>query len=448
MKSDALVTSLLLLALLVAASLLNGVAWKFAGRNVRPEHLAAVLAFAAFVVTQFLRRESVIRADVFSVLAVAWVGVNALSSWLYAPQPSTSAVHVFRLGLLALVLLMVANLPFRRAGHWLRGFQIWFSLGLLAVGYGLFVWILASYGDIWLTGAFQDPMIYGPSIKGTQLERNFYGILAGTLLCVACYSVLAERREHVVAPTGFLVAACVLAATCVIISLTRSAWLAVVTAGPLGYVLFDRRRLGRADRPLLQTVVALPVLVGTLFGAVQLLPAQARLAQPLPTAALPSAVVGERLSTFSDLGSDRTVNTRIQDAVWALRDWQASPVLGRGTGSFLQIHGVREGTEAWISNLVLHTMVDTGIVGLAIQMSLFALVAWRTWLAASATAERPLEIGLKAMTLGFLVMVIAYQFTDGTWLAAFWVHLGLMVNGIYCVREEQRRADLLQGRAP
>ena len=83
------------------------------------------------------------------------------------------------------------------------------------------------------------------------------------------------------------------------------------------------------------------------------------------------------------------------------------------------------GTEAWISNLVLHTLVDTGIIGLAIQMSLFALVAWRTWLAASGTAARPLEIGLKAMTLGFLVMVIAYQLTDGTWLAVFWVHLAL-----------------------
>ena len=75
------VTSLLLLALLVAASLLNSVVWPFAGRNLRPEHLAAVLAFAAFVVTQLLRRESVIRADMFSALAVAWVGVNALSSW-------------------------------------------------------------------------------------------------------------------------------------------------------------------------------------------------------------------------------------------------------------------------------------------------------------------------------------------------------------------------------
>jgi hypothetical protein len=42
--------------------------------------------------------------------------------------------------------------------------------------------------------------------------------------------------------------------------------------------------------------------------------------------------------------------------------------------------------------------------------------------------------------LGFLVMVIAYQITDGTWLAVFWIHMALMVNGVYCVREEHRPA--------
>ena len=81
-------------------------------------------------------------------------------------------------------------------------------------------------------------------------------------------------------------------------------------------------------------------------------------------------------------------------------------------------------------------MVDTGLVGLVIQLSLFGLVAGGAWRAATVTRDAALAVGLKALTLGWLVMMIAYQMTNGTWLAVFWIHLVLMVNGIYCVRAE------------
>ena len=229
-----------------------------------------------------------------------------------------------------------------------------------------------------------------------------------------------------------------------VVSLTRSAWLALVLATPMAYVLFDRRPLTRADRSLLQAGVGLPVVLGVFIAMMHILPApekavaQAAAAPGTPaalaqTSSAPPEAVANRLSTFGRLSSDFTLNTRLQDARWAVDDWLASPLLGRGTGSFVQIHGTRVGTEAWISNLVLHTLVDTGLVGLAIQALLFLLVARRAWHAACATTDPQFEIGLKALTLGFLVMAIAYQVTDGTWLAVFWIHLGLMVNGIYCV---------------
>jgi O-antigen ligase len=202
----------------------------------------------------------------------------------------------------------------------------------------------------------------------------------------------------------------------------------------MAYLLFDRRSFTQADRPLLKVGVALPVLLGTLIGVLQILPAPGE-SQVARTSAA-AVAVSDRLSTFTRLNSDFTVNTRVQDARWAVNDWLESPLLGRGTGSFKQIHGTRVGTEAWISNLVLHTLVDTGLVGLVIQLSLFGLVVWRAWQAASATRDPGLAIGLKAMTLGLLVIAIAYQVTDGTWLAVFWVHLGLVVNGIYCARAD------------
>jgi hypothetical protein len=229
----------------------------------------------------------------------------------------------------------------------------------------------------------------------------------------------------------------------VVLSLTRSAWIAVIVAAPAAWLLFDRRRAAAAGPALWQTAWALPAALMVLIGIFQWVPATPPPATAASRLAMQqrSSAVQARVASFGQLESDFTLNTRIQDAMWAIEDWRASPWLGRGTGGFLQIHGIRVGTEAWISNLILHTLVDTGLVGLVVQMSLFGLIAHRTWRAAAATSSEGLAAGLRALTLGFLVMAVGYQLTDGTWLAVFWIHLGLMLNGVYIV-------DSVRGRAP
>lgn len=453
-----------MLAILVVASLLNGLSLPLVGRHVRPEHVAAPIVFAALFALQGVRRRTAVRLDAFSALAIGWVAVNALSSWLYAPQPAESFVHVVRMALLVMTFLTVANLPFLGAAQWVGGFRLWLSLGLVELAYGVVTWLLARYGDIWLSGAYLEPAIAGINVAGTQMERNLFGILAGTLLSIAFYALLAqrERSRPRLASTWFLAGACALAGGAVVLSLTRSAWVAVVVGGPATYLVFDRRRLTQADRPLLQAIVALPVFLVVLIATMRMLPAPTtvrpesaaeattaapeRQTTPSPSAHdAPATAVDNRLSTFGRLTSDFTVRTRVQDAQWALSDWRSSPVLGHGTGSFLQIHGMRAGSEAWISNLVLHTLVDTGLVGLVIQLSLFVLVVRRAWRAAGVTREPQLAIALRAMTLGFLVMATAYQLTDGTWLAVIWIHLGLMVSGIYCVERTALQPDRLTG---
>lgn len=434
--------ALALLAVLTSAALLNGFALPVAGRNMRPEHAAAPVAFLALAVWQLARRTLVIRVDAVSILTVAWVAVNGVSSWLYAPQPSESLVHVVRMALLGVTLLTVANLPFRDSDDWAAAIRLWVGLGVLAIAYGCFAWLLAHYGAGGLPGVGREPFLSELSVRGTQLERNLYGILAATLLGVLVYALvtLPSRQGPWLASRGVLAAGCLIAAAALVLSLTRSAWLAVLGAGPLAYVLFDRRRLSHADRGLVRLTAIVPLLLGILVGVWQILPAPAADPSPksqgaspsakpqaLPTA--PASALSDRVSTFGRLQSDFTLNTRVQDARWAVDDWLASPWLGNGTGSFAQLHGTRKGTEAWISNLVLHTLVDTGVIGLAIQASLVGLVGWRAWRAGTRAREASLSTGLRALTVGLLIMLIAYQITDGTWMALFWIHLGLMVNG-------------------
>ena len=455
----------LIIGVLMLAALANGYIVPLAGRRARPEHIAGPIVFVLFVIYQLVRRERPVRIDGFAMLAAGWVAVNGVSSWLYAPQPLESLVHVVRMAILMAIFVTVANLPLRRATEWLGAMLWWLALGVTGLGYGLLSWLLAQYADVWLPGAFINPTLAGISIQGMQMERNLFGILAGTMLLVVVYAFVAQRRiqKAVIAPTAWLAGSVALAGIVTTLSLTRSAWLAVVAASPLAYVVFDRRRLRLADRPLLHCAVGLPVLMASLLALMQLLPAPpaaddsspagrkrpvVNLATGDATRSLgqtgndvlgASRAVNERLSTFADLGSDMTTSTRIQDAKWALASWMESPLLGHGTGAFGQIHGIRVGTEAWISNLILHTMVDTGLVGLAIQISLFALVAWRSWRLAQLTLDAGLAIGLKALTLALVGMLLAYQLTDGTWLAVFWIHLGLMVNGIYCIEDEPAR---------
>jgi hypothetical protein len=447
-----------LLAILAAAALLNDYYAPIGGRRARVEHLVAPLAFAIFAGWQVARRQRPLRVDVFAALALAWVAVNALSSVLYAPQLSESIVHVVRMGLLMAIFLTIANLPFQSASAWASGLRLWLALGVVELAYGLLIWLLAQLGDVWLPGAYLEPLVPGINIKGTQYERNLFGIFSGTLWFVATYIFLAQRapaRRAAVASSRFLGTASALAAVVTVLSLTRSAWLAVAVTGPVAWLLLDRRRWGAIDRPLRQATIGLPLVLVLLVGVMRLVPAPSETEHGQRTMVTGSprtgvggggargsaaaAPVDERLSTFGRLDSDFTTITRVQDAKWALADWQRSPLLGHGTGSFSQIHGMRAGTEAWISNLPLHTMVDTGIAGLAIQSTLIVLIGLRAWHASQKTAEPSLSVGLKAMTLGLILMLIAYQITDGSWLAIFWIHLALMANGIYRVNDELRR---------
>jgi hypothetical protein len=475
MRSDRRFLGTLILGLLVSAALANGVSVPFGRLNVRPEHITGPILFVMFVALQRLKGEPALRLDGFAVLALGWVLVNAISSWLYAPQWTESRVHVVRMSFLAATFLTVANLP-RQPYSWTNRVTLWLGLRIASVAWGVFEWFAARFMGIWLRGVGIEDAIAGISVFGLQIERNLYGIHAATLLAVAFYLLMARRTDSQLgwASSSRLAAACALSGFALVLSLTRSAWLAVVVAAPLTYLIFDRRPLSRGDRPLLHSVVGLPLVLVALGGLLWMLPSPS--AATLATGAVSGTAVdkakatrvyrpGEPLSPvvrrpadgtlISDTENevvpgiwdrmrslrqaDFTTLTRVQDAKWAVDDWLASPILGRGTGSFGQIHGIRKGTQAWLSNLVLHTMVDTGLVGLAIQISLLVLVAVRAWAAARRTTDLSLATGLRAMTLGLVVVVIAYQLTDGTWMALFWIHLGLMVNGVYCVREEQRR---------
>jgi len=139
--------------------------------------------------------------------------------------------------------------------------------------------------------------------------------------------------------------------------------------------------------------------------------------------------VQQRLTTLNPdtILNDGTVAERLDTYAKALDGIALHPWIGNGTGGFGQRYVYRSINEAaWVGNLELHLLYDTGLLGLLAFGGFLAATAWETLRAYRRTRDawgRGLLLGLSA---GLLVLLVAYQATEATWLAFTWVHLGLL----------------------
>jgi O-antigen ligase len=117
------------------------------------------------------------------------------------------------------------------------------------------------------------------------------------------------------------------------------------------------------------------------------------------------------------------------DLSQAISDWTLHPVVGWGPGTFKQMYGERWGTEAWIANQSARTLQETGIVGLAAIWGFFGSVMAIGFSALRRPLDRWSRGAVLGLLVGFIVLLIAFQATDGTWLAYIWLHAGLLVSG-------------------
>ena len=135
------------------------------------------------------------------------------------------------------------------------------------------------------------------------------------------------------------------------------------------------------------------------------------------------------MQTFTDLASDATFGARLQDYALAIKDWRRHPWLGWGPGTFFQLHGLIRYAPAWISNQIVRTLQETGIVGLVLFLGYMISV-----IVAAVKGSRRVRFPsdrarLMGLAVGWIALQIAYQATDGTWIAAPWVHAALLVSG-------------------
>ena len=133
----------------------------------------------------------------------------------------------------------------------------------------------------------------------------------------------------------------------------------------------------------------------------------------------------------------------------ALGEWQAHPLLGLGPGSFsYRLPGDTAPGPAWLPNLTLQALHDTGIVGLLAMLWLF--VAF--YVTTSAPLRRAPPGQARAVLAGLIAAVtallICFQLTPGFSLGYSWALLALAVAAARAVAGVAEGATRMPARPP
>ena len=315
---------------------------------------------------------------------------------------------------MVLIFILVDNLiPNRQQWWW--ALTIFLALGVAEAVFGSLARALFPFGinlGVQVAWFFTEPVPYGTFEEGNLFGSHIasWGILLLMLLLAAT-----TRRQKIWRLLGL-----VLLLIGLFLSLSRAAWLTFAVGATIAWIIY-RPNSWRQTNWLALLATAAPFVVVLVFAAALTLPS--------------SWPFVDRLQSFLNLQSDATFSARLSDWAMALQDWLQHPLTGWGPGSFYMIHGELRANPAWISNLGLRLLQETGLLGAAAFVTFvltLVLPAIKRVRQLTNLTDRAALLGL---TLSYIVLIgVAYQSTDGIWIAASWVHAGLIVAGVRVLR--------------
>ncbi len=388
------------LPILILATALNRYRFEFFGAGLRVEHfvfVGVVLAWALHARPTF-RQFHFSRAD---FLLLAYLVLALVSSLLYSPQLRES-LKFFGLMVFGVVLYWcVRALASTSARAFARGVWTLVAVAAAASLFGIIAWLAYPLGINLGVQIYALENFTTHSPFGTLFDSNTLGMyaMAGALLQVTLLLDARFARFRV-----WLMGGALIALVAVALSLTRVAWLGLGFGFFLILLSSPQRRwalaLGGA---------ALALVIVALIANSALAGGGGSLAEMSVARVLTSKSIVFRLDSY--------------ERAW--NDFLAHPFLGNGVNVFAQNYTSPSGTRDWISNFVLMTLHDTGILGLAI------LLAWLGWLAyetgcALKNSRGVTRTMLLALSIAYLALMLTYQATTVFWLGFNWVYLGML----------------------
>ncbi len=256
-------------------------------------------------------------------------------------------------------------------------------------------------------GVQADPYAGQFTAKGTFLEANLLGSFAA-MTAILATSLLVHTPGHSTRRRAGLFLCVGICATATYLSFTRAAWLGF-TVGGLAVLLLSRPPSGRAG---------IIVRGGLVLASAGVLLLASGLGAPL---------LDRVLSLFTD--STGTIAYRAAGYAQALSGIPQHFWIGLGTNSFGQhvLDPTQDYSRAYLGGLMIATLWDVGLVGLAFLLIAFATLA-RTLLRALASVDdlaRSQAVGLSA---AFICALVVYQSTNGFWFAYNWILIGLAAS--------------------
>jgi O-antigen ligase len=396
------------LPLMIAATALDRYRFDVAGAGLRVEHFVFLGIVLAWVLKMrpSAKQFHFTRAD---LLLVLFLGVTLLSSVWNAPLARES-LKFFGLMCYGVVLFWFVRAAGAHAHAFTRAVWALIVVGVSASAFGIFAWLVFPLGinlgvQTYSLGTFETFSAYG-----ILYDSNTLGMFAMAAALLQMTLLLDARfaQWRIALSAGVVVTLLAVA-----LSLTRTAWLGLAVGLFLIFVFSPRRRW-----VLVFGGAALALVVGALLANSVL------------------AGGGGALADFSvtRLLTAKSIFFRLDAYARAWQDFLANPLLGNGANTFAQKYTAPSGTRDWISNVVLMSLHDTGIVGMALLGGWLIWLGVATWRALKISSPR--RPFLLALAIAYAALLVCYQATSVFWLGWNWIYLGLLAAGQLAVTHQ------------
>ena len=396
------------LLVILIASVMPRLSLGVGGWNARPEHFAVGLIVGMFGIRWVLGERPKValsRADYYVLAYILW---NYVSSLLTSPDPRSTLRWALLNNVVILPYFLIRLLVRdERTLRWV--FKAFLGVGIVECAYGIICFVSRQvFGTSFGVEVGQYAAGFG-GVYGTHYEPNLLGSYAACTAFALLVVYFVMERKSAWALGGAIVAVCAM-----VVSLSRAALLSFGIVLILMAFLAVRRGLVRPKRVLL-----LAVGLG-LFG--------------MPIVLMTGQRLTERLTSFSGGGVQDDAETVARLVAWtvAVQDIWQHPLVGNGTASFQLLADAKQmpilGDRPWIGNSVIRILHDTGAVGLLLFGLLTVTIGKQAWNGVAGRA-RGKEI-IFSLSAGCLVYAIAFLATEGTILAFFWIHVGLLASAV------------------